>query len=83
MEKLQYQHACRRNAASCLRLNHQVRTVDNTLTIATRRTIVARKPHQISPSGIGRKTVDALCVIEIKHNFLVNIRVNASIQLKY
>jgi hypothetical protein len=54
MEKLQYQHACR-NAASCLRLNHQVRTVDDILTIATRRTIVARKPHQINPSGIGRK----------------------------
>jgi hypothetical protein len=55
MEKLQYQHACRRNAASCLRLKHQVRTVDDTLTIATRRTIVAGKPHQINPPGIGQK----------------------------
>jgi hypothetical protein len=52
---LLYQQANRREAARCLRLNHQVRTVGDTLAIANRRTTVIRKPHQLNPSGIGRK----------------------------
>ncbi|KAJ6507062.1 hypothetical protein C8R45DRAFT_816779, partial [Mycena sanguinolenta] len=39
----------------CLRLNHQVRDVRDALIIADRKTVVARKPHQINPSGTGRK----------------------------
>jgi hypothetical protein len=53
--KVLYQQACRREAATCLRLNHQAQSVEDILTIARRRTIVTRKPHQVNPSGIGRK----------------------------
>ncbi|KAJ7234664.1 hypothetical protein C8J57DRAFT_1089552 [Mycena rebaudengoi] len=55
MRKTCYQNACRRNAAKCLRLNHNVRTVHDTLIIATRTMATTRKPHQVNPSGIGRK----------------------------
>jgi hypothetical protein len=55
VKKLQYQNACRRNAAKCLRLNHGVRTIQETLIIANRETVITRKPHQVNPSGIGRK----------------------------
>jgi hypothetical protein len=54
MKKYEYQRAKRHESAKCLRLNHKVRTVQDTLTIATRRTTNLRKPHQINP-GIGRK----------------------------
>ncbi|KAJ6508809.1 hypothetical protein C8R45DRAFT_803963, partial [Mycena sanguinolenta] len=50
-----YKKACRRDSATCLRLNHQVRDVQDTLIIADRRTVLARKPHHINPSGIGRR----------------------------
>ncbi|KAJ7237091.1 hypothetical protein C8J57DRAFT_1087804, partial [Mycena rebaudengoi] len=41
--------------AKCLRLNHNVRTVHDTLIIATRTVVTMRKSHQVNPSGIGRK----------------------------
>ncbi|KAJ7248085.1 hypothetical protein C8J57DRAFT_996605, partial [Mycena rebaudengoi] len=55
MRKTRYQNACRRNAAKCLRLNHNVQTVHDTLIIATRTMVATRKPRQVNPSGIGRK----------------------------
>jgi hypothetical protein len=55
VRKSDYDHACRRQAATCLRSNHKVRSVEDALTIATRRTTVQRKPHTINPSGIGRQ----------------------------
>jgi hypothetical protein len=55
MNKDQYKKACLRDAATCLRLNHRIRIVEDTLNIANRRTVVIRKPHQVNPSGIGRK----------------------------
>jgi hypothetical protein len=55
INKVLYQQACRREAATCLRLNHQAQSVEDILTIARRRTTVTRKPHQVNPSGIGRK----------------------------
>ncbi|KAJ7809341.1 hypothetical protein B0H14DRAFT_2379808 [Mycena olivaceomarginata] len=42
-----WKHPCRRDSARCLRVKHNVRSV--------RDTTVARKPHQVNPSGIGRK----------------------------
>jgi hypothetical protein len=53
--KIRYQQGCRRKAATCLRLNHGVRKVADTLIIANPKSLIARKPHQVSPSGIGRK----------------------------
>ncbi|KAJ7672967.1 hypothetical protein DFH06DRAFT_979163, partial [Mycena polygramma] len=50
-----YKNTCLRDAATCLRINHDVRTVRDALTIATRKTTVARRPHTVNPSGIGRK----------------------------
>jgi hypothetical protein len=55
--KLLYQQACRRDAATCLRLIHQVRTVGDTITIAKRRTLVTRKPHQVNPIDLPTYTV--------------------------
>ncbi|KAJ6474178.1 hypothetical protein C8R45DRAFT_766598, partial [Mycena sanguinolenta] len=55
MNRELYKKACRRDSATCLRLNHQVRDVQDVLIIADRKTSIARKPHQINPSGIGRK----------------------------
>jgi hypothetical protein len=39
-----YRKACRRDAAKCLRIKHGVQTVLDTLTIANRQTVIARKP---------------------------------------
>ncbi|KAJ7692252.1 hypothetical protein B0H17DRAFT_934171, partial [Mycena rosella] len=50
-----YKNVCLRDAATCLRNIHKVRTVRDTLLIATRKTVVPRRPHTVSPSGIGRK----------------------------
>ncbi|KAJ7856320.1 hypothetical protein B0H13DRAFT_1641529, partial [Mycena leptocephala] len=38
----------------CLRLNHGVRIVRDALTIASRKTVITRKPHIVNPSRIGR-----------------------------
>jgi hypothetical protein len=53
--KVLYQSACRRDSATCLRLNHRVQLVEEALIIARRRTTVLRKPHRVNPSGIGCK----------------------------
>ncbi|KAJ7182495.1 hypothetical protein C8R43DRAFT_818176, partial [Mycena crocata] len=50
-----YKNACLRDAATCLRNQHEVCTVRDALVIATRQTTVARRPHTINPSGISRK----------------------------
>ncbi|KAJ6451178.1 hypothetical protein C8R45DRAFT_848574 [Mycena sanguinolenta] len=65
--KLLYQQACHRDAATCLRLIHRVRTVGDTTTIANRRTLVTRKPHQVNPSGIGRKNCGCPYLLGCQH----------------
>ncbi|KAJ7233673.1 hypothetical protein C8J57DRAFT_981353, partial [Mycena rebaudengoi] len=55
VHKPQYENACRRQAATCLRLNHNIKLVRDLQIIATRRTTVQQKPHTINPSGIRRK----------------------------
>ncbi|KAJ7243830.1 hypothetical protein B0H12DRAFT_995953, partial [Mycena haematopus] len=60
-----YKKACRRDSAACLRLNHEVREVQDALNIANRRTLIIRKPHLINPSGIGRKNCGCpACVLD-------------------
>ena len=55
VRKIDYDHASRRRAAACLRSNHHVRLVDDVLTIATRRTVIAQKPHRLNSSGLSRQ----------------------------
>ena len=55
VDKKLYMKACGFLAAHCLRNKHNVVTVHDLMIIAHRSTIVARKPHQQNPSGIGRK----------------------------
>jgi hypothetical protein len=53
--KEHYKHACLRDAATYLRLNHGVQIVRDALTIANPRTVIIRKPHMVNPSGSRRK----------------------------
>ncbi|KAJ7128618.1 hypothetical protein C8R44DRAFT_616052 [Mycena epipterygia] len=55
VRKFDYDHACRRRAAICLQSNHNVRSVEDALSIATRTTTVIQKPHTINPSGVSRQ----------------------------
>ncbi|KAJ7758879.1 hypothetical protein DFH07DRAFT_741475 [Mycena maculata] len=50
------------DAATCLGINHQVRTVQDTFIIATRQMTNVRKPHPVNSSGIGHRNCGcALC----------------------
>jgi hypothetical protein len=60
VNKGEHRRACRRDSATCLRLNHEVCKVEDALVMATRRTLTPRRPHQANPSGIGRKNCDCL-----------------------
>jgi hypothetical protein len=55
VRKCDYDRVGHRHAAVCLRLNHNIRSVKYTLTIATCKTMVTRKPHVINPSEISRQ----------------------------
>ncbi|KAK7016652.1 hypothetical protein R3P38DRAFT_2542022 [Favolaschia claudopus] len=55
LRKSQYDQVARRHAIDCLRSNHKIRTVEDTMVIASRRTIVAQKPHTVNNSGIARQ----------------------------
>ncbi|KAK7026949.1 hypothetical protein R3P38DRAFT_2413198, partial [Favolaschia claudopus] len=61
VRKEDYDNACRRRACECLRSNHGVRTVEDVLVIATRRTLDLGKPHTANPSGISRQ--NCVCVL--------------------
>ncbi|KAK7045288.1 hypothetical protein R3P38DRAFT_2490321, partial [Favolaschia claudopus] len=55
VNKTAYETACRRRSSACLRLKHGIQTVEQTLMLASRRTVVANRPHSINPSGIARQ----------------------------
>ncbi|KAK6977420.1 hypothetical protein R3P38DRAFT_2470579, partial [Favolaschia claudopus] len=55
IRKSDYDSINRRKTAECLRVNHRTRTVDEAMTLATRKTTVARKPHTINQSGMARQ----------------------------
>ncbi|KAK7006665.1 hypothetical protein R3P38DRAFT_2479017, partial [Favolaschia claudopus] len=55
VDKVAYDEACRRRSSRCLWENHRIKTVEDTLTISSRRTVVARKPHTLNPSGVSRQ----------------------------
>ena len=73
----QQQHSCRRGAAKCLTLNHEVRTVDNALTIATRGQWNRGNLTKLILLELVVKTVAVRYVIETECSLDMSIQENA------